>query len=109
MTSTHHCAGFGFGLFVQLRRTHLPSFDCGMVIVTTPKFLFLSGNNHFYYSNHGPINQLGLGNPLVGPSAVDAVVAGCVYINPTYKRPTKDVYWSQHPFVRLIEEASRIS
>lgn len=35
----------------------------------------------------------------MGPSAVDAVVAGCVYINPTYKRPTKDVYWSQHPFL----------
>lgn len=43
--------------------------------------------------------MLGLGNPLLGPSAVDAVVAGCVYINPTYKTPVKDVYWSQHPYL----------
>ena len=35
---------------------------------------------------------LGLGNPLVGPSAVDAIVAGCVYINPAYAAPVKDVY-----------------
>ena len=39
--------------------------------------------------------MLGLGNPLVGPSAVDAVVAGCVYIDPTYDAPVKDVYHSQ--------------
>ena len=42
--------------------------------------------------------MLGLGN-LFGASAVDAVVAGCVYINPTYKTPVKDVYWSQHPYL----------
>jgi hypothetical protein len=43
--------------------------------------------------------MLGIGNPLVGPSAVDAVVAGCVYINPTYTQPVKDVYMSQHPYL----------
>jgi len=43
--------------------------------------------------------MLGLGNPLVGPSAVDAVVAGCVYVNPVYDKPVKDVYLSQHPYL----------
>ena len=43
--------------------------------------------------------MIGLGNPLVGPSAVDAVVAGCVYINPIYDQPVKDMYWSQHPYL----------
>ena len=43
--------------------------------------------------------MIGLGNPLVGPSAVDAVVAGCVYINPVYDQPVKEEYWSQHPYL----------
>lgn len=43
--------------------------------------------------------MLGIGNPLVGPSAIDAVVAGCVYINPTYTQPVKEVYMSQHPYL----------
>jgi len=42
---------------------------------------------------------LGLGDPLAGPSAVDAVAAGCMYINPTYKVPKKGVYMSQHPYL----------
>ena len=52
--------------------------------------------------------MLGLGNPLVGPSAVDAVVAGCVYINPTYSKPVKDVYWSQHPYLADRVGAPRV-
>ena len=39
--------------------------------------------------------MIGLGNPLVGPSAVDAVVAGAVYINPVYAKPVREVYRSQ--------------
>jgi hypothetical protein len=42
---------------------------------------------------------LGLGDPLLGPSAVDALAAGCVFLNPRYKAPVKEVYWSQHPWV----------
>jgi hypothetical protein len=42
---------------------------------------------------------VGLGNPLAGPSAVDAVVAGCVYINPLYDKPVKERYHSQHPYL----------
>ena len=48
--------------------------------------------------------MLGLGNPLVGPSAVDAVVAGCVYLNPTYDKPVKEAYFSQHPYLAASEE-----
>jgi len=43
--------------------------------------------------------MIGLGNPLVGPSAVDAVVAGAVYINPIYSKPMREVYHSQHPYL----------
>lgn len=41
---------------------------------------------------------LGLGDPLLGPSAIDAISVGCVYINPTYPKPIKAVYTSQHPY-----------
>lgn len=40
-----------------------------------------------------------LGDPLSGPSAVDAVVAGCTYINPVFATPVKTIYHSQHPFL----------
>lgn len=39
------------------------------------------------------------GDPLSGPSAVDAVMAGCMYINPIYATPKKTFYESQHPFL----------
>lgn len=39
------------------------------------------------------------GDPLSGPSAVDAVAAGCVYLNPVYRTPFKKIYTSQHPFL----------
>lgn len=39
------------------------------------------------------------GDPLSGPSAVDAVVAGCAYLNPVYSKPMMDIYNSQHPFL----------
>lgn len=39
------------------------------------------------------------GDPLSGPSAVDAVMAGCVYLNPVYATPTKKIYNSQHPYL----------
>jgi len=41
---------------------------------------------------------LGLGDPLLGPSAIDAISNGCVFINPVYKTPKLDRYYSQHPF-----------
>ena len=43
---------------------------------------------------------LGLGDPLLGPSAIDAVTAGCMYINPMYPSPFthNDLsFTSQHP------------
>ena len=44
---------------------------------------------------------LGLGNPLLGPSAVDAIRHGCVYINPMYpvNAPKLKRYFSQHPYL----------
>ncbi|CAM9864132.1 unnamed protein product, partial [Hapterophycus canaliculatus] len=42
---------------------------------------------------------LGLGNPLSGPSAMDAVMAGCIYLNPVFPFPMKNIYNSQHPFL----------
>lgn len=40
---------------------------------------------------------IGLGDPLLGPSAIDAISAGCVYINPQYGKPKKDRS-NQHPY-----------
>ena len=45
---------------------------------------------------------LGLGDPIAGPSALEALGAGCVYLNPTY--PTPQVvsglpFSSQHPYL----------
>lgn len=41
---------------------------------------------------------LGLGDPLLGPSAIDAISAGCIFINPVYKEPKLLRYTSQHPY-----------
>lgn len=44
---------------------------------------------------------IGLGNPILGPSAIDAVSVGCVFINPVYQKPVVVngySYSSQHPY-----------
>lgn len=41
---------------------------------------------------------LGLGNPLAGPSAIDAIAHGCMFINPIYNKPVREEYTSQHPY-----------
>jgi hypothetical protein len=49
---------------------------------------------------------LGLGNPLLGPSALEALAAGAMYLDPTYDRKTRPLtdvsplFKSQHPFLR---------
>ncbi len=43
---------------------------------------------------------IGLGDPLLGPSAVDAITAGCMYLNPIYPEGrAKKGYFNQHPYV----------
>jgi hypothetical protein len=41
---------------------------------------------------------LGLGDPLLGPSAIDAISMGCVYINPIYSQPVREIHFSQHTY-----------
>jgi hypothetical protein len=41
---------------------------------------------------------IGLGDPLLGPSAIDAISMGCMFINPVYDKPAREVYRSQHPY-----------
>jgi hypothetical protein len=43
---------------------------------------------------------IGLGDPLLGPSAMDAIAYGCMYINPVYQKghPKREVHLSQHPY-----------
>ena len=42
---------------------------------------------------------IGLGDPLLGPSAVDAITVGCMYLNPVYPEGrAKKGYTSQHPY-----------
>jgi hypothetical protein len=46
---------------------------------------------------------LGMGHPLLGPSAVDAISLGCMFINPIYKEPQLEArYASQHPYIAEI-------
>ena len=42
--------------------------------------------------------MIGLGDPLLGPSAIDAISHGCVYINPKYRKPIRNHFHSQHPY-----------
>ena len=58
---------------------------------------------------------LGLGNPLLGPSAMDALAAGAMYLDPTYDgaatRPLVAMqasFASQHPFLRARVGAPRV-
>jgi hypothetical protein len=51
---------------------------------------------------------LGLGSPLLGPSAIDAVSLGCVYINPLYDKPELDIHTSQHFFAKDKIGAPRV-
>jgi len=46
--------------------------------------------------------MLGLGDPLSGPSAVDAVASGAVFLNPRYPpgEPKERFFTSQHPFLQ---------
>jgi hypothetical protein len=41
---------------------------------------------------------LGLGDPLLGPSAIDAIAMGCVYINPIYRTPVRQIRLTQHDY-----------
>lgn len=52
---------------------------------------------------------LGLGDPLLGPSAIDAISAGCVYINILYDKPVRDGHFpSQHPYAMENIGAPRV-
>ena len=46
--------------------------------------------------------MIGLGDPLLGPSAIDAVSMGCVYINPIYKTKVRDIHRTQHDFAANV-------
>ncbi|KAJ8599536.1 hypothetical protein CTAYLR_007114 [Chrysophaeum taylorii] len=45
---------------------------------------------------------LGLGDPLLGPSALDAVAHGSTYVDPDYPKLVKQRYGSQHPYLRQV-------
>jgi hypothetical protein len=46
--------------------------------------------------------MIGLGDPLLGPSAIDAISVGCVYINPVYKNPVRQIHQSQHDYAAKV-------
>lgn len=49
--------------------------------------------------------MIGLGNPILGPSAIDAVSMGCVFLNPLYDKPVEHnglLFASQHPFAEKM-------
>ncbi|GMH94711.1 hypothetical protein TL16_g12982 [Triparma laevis f. inornata] len=46
----------------------------------------------------GATHMLGLGDPLLGPSGLDAIEAGCILVNPIYRAPKRG-WMSQHGFI----------
>ena len=52
-------------------------------------------------------HMLGLGDPLLGPSGVEAVQQGCVLVNPKYDKPKRG-WKSQHGYVEeFVDQAYR--
>jgi hypothetical protein len=48
---------------------------------------------------------VGVGNPILGPSAIDAISVGCMFLNPLYERPVIHngyAYRSQHPYAERM-------
>ena len=45
-----------------------------------------------------PPPPVGLGDPLLGPSAIDAVSMGCMYINPVHDTPVRGHFQTQHDY-----------
>jgi hypothetical protein len=48
---------------------------------------------------------LGLGNPILGPSALDAISVGCMFFNPVYEKPVVVnglKFKSQHPYAEKL-------
>jgi len=49
--------------------------------------------------------MIGLGNPILGPSAIDAVSMGCMFLNPVFDQPVTHnglSFASQHPFAEKL-------
>jgi hypothetical protein len=93
---------------VESLRSHFPSLD--LVVALAAGEPELHG-----VRNVGPLPAqewngllrsaaffMGFGHPLAGPSAVDAVEAGAVYIDPSFDQQTAGLqhFHSQHPYLR---------
>lgn len=82
--------------------------DSGITLISTSTALTIQHPNVKWIGHLSPSawQQLlaeskfliGLGDPLLGPSAIDAITFGCVYVNPHFDKPKKDAYFSQHPY-----------
>ena len=46
--------------------------------------------------------MIGLGNPILGPSAIDAISVGCMFLNPIFDKPVHGKFISQHPFAQKL-------
>lgn len=91
----------------------LAQYDASLVLVSTAtgsaKAMRLPSNVHM--RGHLSREQwrtllaesaflLGLGTPLLGPSAIDAISLGCVYLNPLVKDKDRPWVASQHPYAQ---------
>jgi hypothetical protein len=90
---------------LQSLANHMP-IDSNLISVSTRaifnnnkmKWLGHQNRKEWLQLLHKSKFLLGLGNPLLGPSAIDAIASGCMYINPIYKKPIKINYYNQHPY-----------
>lgn len=84
------------------------------LISTSSKKVFANGN--IVWAGHQSAEQwtqllqqsrflVGLGNPMLGPSAIDAISSGCMFLNPIFRKPVVHngySYNSQHPYVESL-------
>lgn len=88
----------------EVTTTHLKThFDTGEGILPAPR---QRNRTEFLRLMTGARFLLGIGMPVDGPTALEAIAHGCPFINPIFNpplqqagKPTRFSYTSQHPFI----------
>jgi hypothetical protein len=64
-----------------------------------PRYRSVARCRPFLHAPAPPLRRPSAGDPLIGPSALDAVAAGAVFINPVFPAKKLEFFESQHPFL----------
>lgn len=61
-------------------------------------YILLAQHHHKTAATHTHSVLPSAGDPLLGPSAIDAISMGCVYINPVYPKKVRGFFKTQHDY-----------